>query len=54
MSEYTGWVLSTGEDKINAGERTDTHRPARDSLELQISNHQRSEALEQFLGGVRV
>lgn len=51
-SKYIGWVLHTREDKINAGERTDTRRLARDGLELEISNYQRSEALEEFLGGV--
>lgn len=41
-------------EKINVGERTGTHRLARDTLELEISNHQRSKALEQFLDGVRL
>ena len=54
MSKCTGWVLSTREEKINAGERTDTHRLARGTLEFETSNHQRSEALEQFLDGVRI
>lgn len=31
-----------------------THRLAKDTLELDISNHQRSETLEQFLDGVRI
>lgn len=41
-------------EKINAGERTGTHRLTRDTLELDISNHQRSKALEQFLDGFRL
>ena len=31
MSKYMGWVFSAREEKINAGERTDTHPLARDS-----------------------
>lgn len=54
MSKYTGWKLSTGKRKINAGEIRDKHRLSGDILELDISNHQRSEALKQFLEWVRV
>lgn len=54
MSKYTGWKLSTRKRKINAGGIRDKHRLSGDILELDISNHQRSEALKQFLEWVRV
>lgn len=41
-------TLSTKEGNINnAGERTGKHRLARDTLELEICNQQRDEALEE-------
>lgn len=43
-------TLSTEEGNINnAGERTDKYRLVKDTLEIEICNHQRSEALEEVI-----